>query len=66
LLAAPAPVCTSWPTCVVVAREAETTEASLANLTHGLCIGATKNVAPGTFRSGLIDDVRFYNRAVKP
>ncbi|MCL5280450.1 MAG: hypothetical protein M1376_11145 [Planctomycetes bacterium] len=29
-------------------------------------IGAAKNLAPGTFWSGLIDDVRIYNRAVKP
>jgi hypothetical protein len=29
-------------------------------------IGAGSTLAPGTFWSGLIDDVRLYNRAVKP
>jgi hypothetical protein len=29
-------------------------------------IGAAKDLAPGTFWAGLIDDVRIYNRAVKP
>ena len=32
----------------------------------GLQIGAGKQLAPGTFFTGLIDDVRIYNRAVKP
>jgi hypothetical protein len=32
----------------------------------GLHIGAAENLAPGTFFTGLIDDVRIYNRAVKP
>ena len=32
----------------------------------GLYIGCGKNMQPGTFFSGLIDDVRIYNRAVKP
>ncbi len=32
----------------------------------GLYIGAGQNLEPGTFFSGLIDDVRIYNRAVKP
>ncbi|MBP7053247.1 MAG: PD40 domain-containing protein [Phycisphaerae bacterium] len=31
-----------------------------------LVIGTGKTLAPGTFWSGLIDDVRVYNRAVKP
>ena len=31
-----------------------------------LAIGAGKDLAPGTFWSGLIDDVRIYNRVVKP
>ncbi len=31
-----------------------------------LAIGAGKDLAPGTFWSGLIDDVRIYSRAVKP
>ena len=32
----------------------------------GLYIGAGSTLAPGTFWSGLIDDVRVYDRAVKP
>ena len=32
----------------------------------GLCIGAAKDLDAGSFWSGLIDDVRIYNRAVKP
>jgi hypothetical protein len=32
----------------------------------GLAIGGPANPAPGAFWSGLIDDVRVYNRAVKP
>jgi hypothetical protein len=66
LRAAPAPACTSWPTYVVVARETETTEATLANSTRGLHIGAGKGLEPGTFWKGLIDDVRIYDRAVQP
>jgi len=31
-----------------------------------MLIGCGKNMAAGTFWSGLIDDVRIYNRAVKP
>jgi len=31
-----------------------------------LALGAGRDLAPGTFWSGLIDDVRIYNRAVKP
>ena len=32
----------------------------------GLCLGAGSDLAPGTFFSGLIDDVRIHNRAVSP
>ena len=32
---------------------------------RGLYIGVGKDRAPGSFFSGLIDDVRIYNRAVK-
>jgi len=48
---------------VEVARD---TPSSLAASAGGLNIGAASNLAPGTFWSGLIDDVRIYNRAVKP
>jgi hypothetical protein len=41
----------------------------LSNLedTYGdLFFGAGSTLAPGTFFSGLIDDIRIYNRAVSP
>jgi hypothetical protein len=45
---------------------AEDTQDSLPGSISGLFIGAGKALQPGTFWSGLIDDVRIYNRAVKP
>jgi hypothetical protein len=45
---------------------AKDTIASLSGSTNGLYLGAGSTLAPGTFWSGLIDDVRIYNRAVKP
>jgi len=42
------------------------TQTSLVGSTGGLYIGAGANLTPGTFWKGLIDDVRIYNRAVKP
>jgi hypothetical protein len=42
------------------------TQTSLVGSTGGLCIGASSTLAPGSFWSGLIDDVRIYDRAVKP
>jgi len=45
---------------------AQDTQDDLANSSNGLNIGCGKNVQPGTYFSGLIDDVRIYNRAVKP
>jgi N-acetylneuraminic acid mutarotase len=48
---------------VVVAEDAQT---GLLNSDQGLHIGTGNAMAPGTFFSGLIDDVRIYNRAVKP
>ena len=39
---------------------------SVGVLYGGLNIGAGKNLEPGSFWSGLIDDVRIYNRAVRP
>ncbi len=45
---------------------AEDTPAGLAESYGSLHIGAAKNMVPGTFWSGLIDDVRIYNRVVKP
>ncbi len=45
---------------------AEDTQANLAGSYNGLYIGTGKAMEPGSFWSGLIDDVRIYNRAVTP
>jgi hypothetical protein len=45
---------------------ADDTQSSLEGSQMGLYIGVDKNYAPGTFFSGLIDDVRIYNRVVAP
>jgi hypothetical protein len=45
---------------------AEDTQPGLEGSQMGLYIGVDKNYAPGTFFSGLIDDVRIYNRVVHP
>ncbi len=42
------------------------TPSNLAASARGLYIGAGSTLAMGTFWSGLIDDVRIYDRAVKP
>jgi hypothetical protein len=42
------------------------TQANLPSSPGGLCIGAGSALAPGSFWKGLIDDVRIYDRAVKP
>jgi len=52
--------------CVDGAVVAEDTMPGLDSSTNGLYIGVGKDYAAGTFFSGLIDDVRIYNRAVKP
>jgi hypothetical protein len=39
---------------------------SLESSSNGLYIGTGNAMAPGTYFSGLIDDVRIYNRAVSP
>jgi hypothetical protein len=46
-----------------VARD---TQDGFESLENGLYIGTGKSMEPGTFFSGLIDDVRIYNRAVTP
>jgi hypothetical protein len=38
----------------------------LAGSTGKLVIGCGKDMTPGTFFTGLVDDVRIYSRAVKP
>ncbi len=45
---------------------AEDEPASLLDVSEGLHIGCGANQSPGTFFSGLIDDVRIYDRAVRP
>jgi hypothetical protein len=45
---------------------AEDTEVGLAECYGGLNIGCDKIMAPMSLFTGLIDDVRIYNRAVKP
>jgi len=45
---------------------AEDTQDNLEGSDDGLYIGTSKNMEGGTFWSGLIDDVRIYNRAVSP
>jgi hypothetical protein len=41
-------------------------QANLATSTGGLCIGTGAILASSSFWSGLIDDVRIYNRAIAP
>jgi N-acetylneuraminic acid mutarotase len=45
---------------------AEDTQDSLPSSSNGLNIGCGSDLVAGTFFSGLIDDVRIYNRAMKP
>jgi hypothetical protein len=45
---------------------AEDEPAPLGDIWVGFHIGAGVNLEPGTFFTGLIDDVRLYNRAVRP
>jgi hypothetical protein len=45
---------------------AEDTQTGLADCDGGVSIGCGADMAPDTFLTGLIDDVRIYNRAVKP
>ena len=45
---------------------AQDTQGNLVSSVSGLYIGCGNPTQPSTFFSGLIDDVRIYNRAVKP
>ena len=45
---------------------AKDTQANLAGSENGLYIGTGKVMEPGTYWSGLIDDVRIYSRAIMP
>ena len=48
------------------AEVARDTQVGLVGLTGGLYLGAGPTLGPGSFWTGLIDDVYLYNRAVKP
>jgi hypothetical protein len=48
-----------------VAKDAEPLS-DLESAEGGLYFGVGSTLAPNTFFSGLIDDVRIYNRVVKP
>jgi len=48
------------------AEVAKDTQAAPAGSTGGLYLGAGKGLEAGSFWSGLIDDVRIYNRATRP
>ena len=52
--------------CVDDVAVAEDTQDTLESPANGFYIGTGKAMAPGTFFSGLIDDVRIYDRAVSP
>jgi len=45
---------------------AEDTQDGLEGSENSLYIGTGASMGPGTYWSGLIDDVRIYNRAVRP
>ncbi|HCB51131.1 TPA: hypothetical protein DEP21_00895, partial [Patescibacteria group bacterium] len=45
---------------------AEDTQGGLEGSENGLNIGAGKMTQTGTYFSGLIDDIRIYDRAVSP
>jgi len=48
---------------IAVAQEMQ---GSLESSSSGLYIGTDKAMTPGTYFSGLIDDIRIYSRAVSP
>jgi hypothetical protein len=52
--------------CVDGVIVAEDIQSNLAGSVNGLNIGAGKSLDGETFFSGLIDDVRIYNRVVNP
>jgi len=62
-IASDASTCTLYVDDVPVAQ---TTQDGPPSTTGKLLIGCGKTMAPNTFFTGLIDDVRIYNRAVKP
>ena len=54
---------TLYVDCIAVAEDEQT---NLSGSENGLYIGTGTAMEPGSFWSGLIDDVRIYNRAVIP
>jgi hypothetical protein len=52
--------------CVDGFKVAEDTQPGLESSENSLYIGVGQDYAAGTFFSGLIDDIRIYNRAVHP
>ena len=52
--------------CVAGVIVAQDMHDSVKSAFEGLNIDCGKDLAPGTFWSGLIDDVRLYHRVVKP
>jgi hypothetical protein len=51
---------------IAVAEDVEAQEGDLRGTSGGLYIGAGMNTDPGSLFCGLIDEVRIYNRAVRP
>jgi hypothetical protein len=51
---------------VEVARDATSLSGLESAAEDGLYIGASQNLQRGIFFSGMIDDVRIYNRAITP
>ena len=51
---------------IEAAKDTQYTQTSMESYGGGLYIGAGRNLESGSFFSGLIDDVRIYNRAVIP
>ena len=47
-------------------EEAIDTQSNVGSLEDGLYIGAGRRLEPDSFWSGLIDDVRIYDRAIMP
>jgi hypothetical protein len=57
---------TTCTLCVDDKEVATGTRSKLTSTSGTLSIGATGKLTPGSFWSGLIDDVRIYNRVVQP
>jgi hypothetical protein len=51
---------------IEAAKDTQYTQTSMESYEGGLYIGADRNLKSGSFFSGLIDDVRIYNRSITP